>query len=152
MGYYISAEEGKVTIPAENLDEAYRRMCALNDNDSIKRGGMFGSDDERPAGLNYHPHRWFSWMDADYPSVCSNAKEIFEMLGFECSVGDDGSLTLNYYESKMGQESLFLAAVSPLCTKDSYFIWRGEDSESWKHQYGEEQVIEFVPDIRWVRQ
>lgn len=151
MGYYISITGGTVTIPKENVAKAYERMCALNDNDSIKRGGQWGGDFDknsaRPEGLNYHPARWFSWMDANYPETCADAKAILDMLGFESLYNED--LVIFGYDSKAGQEDLFLEAISDLCTPDSHLIWRGEDGEMWKQEFGGPTVITKSAVITW---
>ena len=154
MGYYVSITEGEVTIPKENLEEAYKRMCALNDNDAIKRGGQWGgelsSESPRPEGMNYHPARWFSWMDANYPETCSDAQTILSSLGFELEYGDDESLVIVRYDNKTGQEDLFLEAISDLCTKDSYLVWRGEDGDSWRQEFGNSKMVTKSPVITWV--
>lgn len=152
MGYYIRIAEGTVTIPKENVEEAYRRMCALNDNDSLKRGGQWGGDVDkdspRPAGLNYHPAKWFSWMDPDYPNKCADAKTILDQLGFESLYNED--IVIFGYDNKAGQEDLFLRAISDLCTKDSYLVWHGEDGEMWKEFFGGPTVETMKGVITWV--
>lgn len=153
MGYWVNITEGTVTIPKANLEEAYKRMCALNDNDAIKRGGQWGgevsSDSPRPEGMNYHPARWFSWMDADYPSTCADAKAILRELGFELE-DRDGDICIFGYDSKVGQEELFLDAISDLCTKDSFLVWRGEDGAMWRQEFGSKEMVVKTPVINWV--
>lgn len=153
MGYYVSITEGEVTIPKANLEEAYKRMCALNDNDAVKRGGQWGgeisSDSPRPEGMSYHPARWFSWMDANYPETCSDAKAILRELGFELE-DRDGDLFIFGYDSKVGQEELFLDAISDLCTKDSFLVWRGEDGAMWRQEFGNKEMVVKTPVIKWV--
>ena len=152
MGYYIRITEGTVTIPKKNIADAYQRMCALNNDDSIKRGGQWGGalskEDPRPAGLNYHPARWFSWMDANYPETCPTAKSILDSLGFE-SYEDDEGLTIFGYDSKAGQEDIFMASISDLCAKGSYFTWSGEDGEMWREEFGGPAVITKSAVIHW---
>ena len=154
MGYWVNIIEGAVTIPKANLEEAYKRMCALNDNDAIKRGGQWGgevsSESPRPEGMNYHPARWFSWMDANYPETCSDAQTILSSLGFELEYGDDESLVIVRYDNKTGQEDLFLEAISDLCTTDSYLVWRGEDGDSWRQEFGNSKMVTKSPVITWV--
>ena len=54
MGYYINTEEVRFFLPKSNFDEAYKRMCSLNDMDHLKQGGSFGGNDDarsdRPQG------------------------------------------------------------------------------------------------------
>lgn len=153
MGYWVNIIEGEVTIPKANLEEAYKRMCALNDNDAVKRGGQWGgevsSESPRPEGMNYHPARWFSWMDANYPETCSDAKAILRELGFELE-DRDGDLFIFGYDSKVGQEELFLDAISDLCTKDSFLVWRGEDGAMWRQEFGTKEMVVKTPVINWV--
>lgn len=154
MGYYVSIYEGSATLPADKLDEAYKLMCALNDNDEIKRGGSWGGetdkDSARPEGLNYHPHRWFSWMDANYPETCPDAFTILQQLGFEMERTEDGSIIIGGYDNKTGQEDLFLNAICPLLTKDSFFVWRGEDGDTWRDEFGGATTVTKTPRIEWV--
>lgn len=62
MGYYVTMY-GELWLPFANKDEAYRRMCALNDHDELKRGSRSGGENDgnspRPQGMDYHPGRWF---------------------------------------------------------------------------------------------
>lgn len=124
MGYYVTTQDVSFTIPADKLDDCYRALCALNDlPDSHKRGGSWSEGQQRQA--------WFSWMEPNYPETCKNAQEVFEELGFDCEVSPDGSLSLNYYDNKTGQEDLFLEAAAPFAMEGSYIEWRGEDGEQW---------------------
>ena len=71
MGYYVQIVESNARIPAANLKAAYEKMCALNvTHDHAKRGGSY-SDGKQTA-------KWFSWMDANYPETCKDAKEVLE--------------------------------------------------------------------------
>lgn len=140
MGYYVCTTGGSFTVPAENLDAAYAAVCALNDRDDLKGGGSWGGDHDakspRPEGLSSHPSRWFSWMPANYPSKCRTLLDVFEELGFVCDEDLD-ALRIECYDSKIGQEELFLAAIAPFCDRDSFFEWRGEDGAQWRHTIGD---------------
>lgn len=145
MGYYISTVEVDFFLSKVNFDDAYKAMCALNDRDDLKRGGSFGGGDDarsnRPAGLNYHPHKWFSWLDANYPDKCKTAPEILQQLGFELSYDADGNIVYLSYDNKAGQEDLFLEAIAPFVKRNSYIIWRGEDGEHWKQIFVDNRTI-----------
>ena len=141
MGYYINIDESTLTIPKANLAEAYERMCALNDRDDLKRGGAMPRDEMDAAArkaLGYHPDKWFSWMAPDYPAKCDDAASILEMLGFHVETTTDGDLRILFYDSKAGQEDLFLTVISDLATGS--ITWRGEEGEVWRETYGEEAV------------
>jgi len=156
MGYYVSITDSTFTIAPENLDEAFRRLCALNDDDNLKTGGRYGpptncnKNDPRPAGAEFHPARWFSWMDANYPTKCETACDVLMMLGFECEFLDDGSLIIVSYDNKTGQEQLFLETLSNLAT--GYIAWQGEDSSEWKDEYGDIKVVHFFGHTVWEQQ
>lgn len=138
MGYYVYGV-GSITIDHDKVDDAYKALCKLNERDDLKRGGSWGgsgstADHSRPEGLSYHPARWFSWMDADYPSKCKDLIQILEMLGFEVEVDITTNSCTRYdlrYNQKMGQEELFLQALAPYLT-DGYIEWKGEDDSMWK--------------------
>lgn len=155
MGYNVTGN-GNIVIPKENLDEAYKVLCALNDRDDLKNGGSWGgggidASSPRPAGMNYHPAKWFSWMHANYPEVCPTTQSIFEQLDFWCHVNDAGDLVISGYDNKTGAEDIFLAAVSHLMTKGSYMEWVGEDGAQWRNEFGGKEVKNFSAVIQWVR-
>jgi hypothetical protein len=137
MGYFVKIAESTYHIPASNVDEAYNRFVKLNDDDSIKRGGGghnkwdVGMDDPRPNGLPFHPAKWFSWMDYDYPSECKNAAEVLIALGFEVMTGEDGEgIFITGYDNKSGQEDIFLDSIFDLSRGS--IAWIGEDDAIWE--------------------
>lgn len=135
MGYYILLEDSDFTIKAEHLGEAYKRMCDLNLQDDLKRGGGGPAEkDGVSTTIEGTPNKWFSWMKSDYPSHYKTADEIFQALGFETETTQDGSLILRYYDNKSGNEEVFTNAVSNLATGS--LVWRGEDGERWKEVAG----------------
>jgi len=83
MGYYVRLEESTAVLPKKHQAEAYRRMCALNDNDERKQGGSWSDGQEE---------KWFSWMDPNYPDTCADAKAILADLGFWFDENEDGDL------------------------------------------------------------
>ena len=140
MGYNVSIEESTFQIPVENLDAAYKAMCELNYTvpNSQKRGGSHPGKDKAPE---YGPHKccWFSWMDWNYDEKCKNAEEVLREVGFYSYISENGNLHIEGYDSKTGQEDLFLKAISTL--SKGYIIWKGEDDEVWGETYGGEKVI-----------
>lgn len=136
MGYYVEITGSDFRLPKDKLDEAYELMCALNERDDLKHGGMWGGggtdgDSHRPAGQSFHPAKWFSWMPADYPSKCKDAADIFRELGFEIEQDGDGIKVIGY-DNKIGQEHLFFEAIGHLVEEGSYITWRGEDNDIWR--------------------
>ena len=136
MGYYVRIKSSTARIPAENLQRAYDKMCALNvTHDSKKRGGSW-SGGKQDA-------KWFSWMDANYPETCKDAKAVLEQLGFDCSYDKNGDLLIEGYDNKMGQEDLFLASIG---TETIGTInWFGEDGETWTTDFLGDLVIDAQP-------
>lgn len=140
MGYYVNIVESTFKIPAENLQEAYDRMCKLNFTvkNTDKRGGSWPGKDKAPE---YGPDKssWFSWMDWNYHETCKDAKSVLGAVGFETEYDDNGNLLITYYDSKTGQEDLFLESISGIST--GYIVWKGEEGELWGETYGGEKVI-----------
>lgn len=140
MGYYVSIEDSTFTIPVENLDAAYEKMCQLNFTvpNRQKGGGSYPGKDKAP-NLGPNEHSWFSWMDWNYHQTCSDVSKILNNLGFDTDYDDAGNLLIVGYDSKTGQEDLFLKAISPLAK--GYIVWKGEQGEVWGETYGGDQVI-----------
>ena len=122
MGYNVSLDRSTAVIKKENLQEAYKLMCDLNKDDSLKGGGSYGPGSKREY--------WFSWMDANYPDKCKTAEEVLEELGFGCNTDEEGNLLIEYYDNKTGQEDLFFKAMGHLV--EGEMEWRGEDGAVWK--------------------
>lgn len=139
MGYFVDGH-GHITIRKADEVHAYKAMIDLNQRDDLKEGGSWGGEHDsrspRPKGLNHHPGKWFSWLHADYPSVCPDFLSVLEHLGFEvgAKVEQNDSTTYPlYYSSKIGQEELFIEAISPWITGE--IEWSGEDGNRWKHVF-----------------
>jgi hypothetical protein len=121
MGYYVTLMDSDFVIP-----ETPEVLAAIKDMDvrfdALKRGGS--STDGK---------RWFSWMPE--LSTFEYVRDVFETLGFETR-GDtddtDDSFGLSGYDSKTGQEDLFLAVVAPFVKNGSYTSWRGEDGAMYR--------------------
>jgi hypothetical protein len=144
MGYYVSIEQSTFKIPAENLQSAYDAMCQLNFTvpNSQKRGGSWSSGGiSKDNAPEYGPYKasWFSWMSWNYHETCEDANQILKELGFETEYNENGDLLITGYDSKTGQEELFLKSISSLAT--GYIVWQGEEGEVWGETYGGEEVI-----------
>ena len=139
MGYYVRLEDSTAVLPKKHQAEAYRRMCALNDRDEYKRGGSVGPDGEE---------KWFAWMDPNYPDTCADAKAILTELGFWFSDKSE-DLVFEEYDSKSGQENLFIFRIADLMT--GYMEWSGEDGARWRWEFGPDGVKELFPKpVEWV--
>lgn len=138
MGYYMNIISSDVSIPKENLDEAYKRMCALNFVPGIKVGRYPRKENQSEP----NPNSWFAWMDWNYHETCKNAKEILQALRFDVEYNQNGDLEICSFSDKCGNENLFLAAIADLMsgtmvmTKASLAsLWAGEEWERWKSEY-----------------
>lgn len=133
MGYFIEIEYSDAYIPKENLEIAYQKMCELNvTHHDVKRGRWYLDGKELS--------RSFSWMDENYPDTCKDAKEILEMLGFHTDYNTKGDLCITYYDNKMGQEDLFLEAITPYTY--GTIRWWGEDNKSWTNEFQKIKVVD----------
>lgn len=154
MGYYVTIEKTNFTINKDKFDDCYKAMCKLNERDDLKNGGSWGgekisSDDPRPEGLNYHPAKWFSWMDPNYPEKCKTFVEILEELGFTdlWFHPTNGDLIGLSYDNKTGNELDFFNVIAPFVEPNSYINWRGEDGEQWQWFFDGEKLIHKFAEI-----
>lgn len=140
MGYFVRTLGINFRIKPENLAKAYDVMCKLNFDNSLKRAGSFSHNRDQ-NGTEPNPYIWFSWMEWNYHELCSDAEEIFNMLGFETEMetapGLEG-LYLTNYDNKSGQEDVFLNAVSHLVEPGGFIDWLGEDGDKRTDHYGDE--------------
>lgn len=123
MGYNVCIVESDVVIPAVHLERVFKIFQFINrpEFNELKNGGGYDG-----AKKTY----WYSWMN-DQES-CKNAREVIELLGFSVEESDDG-LAITGYDSKMGQEDLFLGVIGHLITGE--IQWVGEDGETWYDVY-----------------
>jgi hypothetical protein len=125
MGYNVSIEQGTIRIPIVHMDRVYAAMCELNNLPAeTKNGGMWTGGEQEDA--------WFSWMPANYPEVLHTAEQILNELGFQDLFTDQDDLILHSYDSKIGQERLFIASIAPWIKPDSVLYWLGEDGRRWR--------------------
>ena len=142
MGYYVNTEDINIIVPKDLLEPAYKAVLAMNEDNSLKRGG---------GGMGTERKFWFSWMPEDL-STLADLKEVLENLGFEgTDYNEAGDLVLGYYNSKTGQEDLFLDRIAPFVQEGSYAIWKGEDNSFWKWEFtdGKMLVIPGEMEIIW---
>lgn len=124
MGYYVQTNEVDFFIPATKIPDAFQTLRDLNDPkfDELKHGGSW-SGGKRIAA-------WYSWMNGDWHITCKSVKDIFELLGFEGCTEDGLGFRLGNYDSKTGQQELFLAAVAKYAMPGK-IEWQGEDGSRW---------------------
>ena len=159
MGYYVTLESSNCYLTAEHKEEAYKRLCELNNHNDFKRGGSFGAveptasvgTEDRPAPPHNAPRedRWFSWCEWNYQEICKDAEAILQMIGFETDASN-GDIHIYSYDSKTGQEDLFLATICDLLIGE--MEWRGEDGNQWMFRYGGEKPQRFYAQTTWIEE
>jgi hypothetical protein len=154
MGYYTRITESDIFISKDDFEYCYEAMCKLNDRDDLKSGGSWGAgisaDQPRPEGLSYHPGKWFSWMDADYPDKCKTMEDVLYNLGFEnIKYDENGNLIDIWYDNKTGAEDVFLQAIAPYVKAGSYLNWQGEDGTNYQYFFNGKEIVEKAGVITW---
>jgi len=127
MGYYVDLTDAWAILPASNYDEAYKRLCELNKRDDLKSGGSWSGGKQTSV--------WFSWMSADYPDHHKDARSILEAVGYETADRPDG-FALTHYNDKTGCEDVFVWAIADLFEENNYMVWRGEENEQYRWEFG----------------
>lgn len=137
MGYYITltSSDWEIKESPEAL-EAIREMPKKFH--AIKRGGSSNGE------------KWFSWMNDTDIENAESVESVFQQLGFDTHTNEDAkTFTLEGYNSKTGQEDLFLAVLAPF-TKDGSFIeWEGEDSSLWRYRVNNGRMFVDEAQINW---
>jgi hypothetical protein len=146
MGFYVRIEESTFNIPNFNLDKAYKAMCDLNKDNSKKRGG-YGNIIELQKSTEYSDSFWFAFMLPDYPNHYADAAAIFIALGFEITL-DESGLHIIGFDSKSGQEDLFLEAVAPYA--NGLIVWRSEDGEVWRNVFSDNKLLTQPSELTFV--
>jgi len=152
MGYYTRITEADIFVSKDDFEYCYEAMCKLNDRDDLKTGGSWGAgiSETRPEGMNYHPNRWFSWMDANYPETCKNMQAILYALGFEDIKFDaDGNMISLWYDNKTGAEDLFLQVIAPYVKAGGYLNWQGEDGSHYQYSFNGKEMTMKSGVISW---
>lgn len=159
MGYYVDIEECEFFLAKQDFEKAYKACVALNDRDDLKSGGGGGFTlpngekmkwgDPRPEGMNYHPMKWFSWMEPDYPETLKTFPEILIQLGFDISYDEAGNIYGLSYNSKIGDEALFLEAIAPFVKSGSYINWIGEDHTMWRNEFNGGKMTTKTARVVW---
>lgn len=116
MGYYIEDINGEITIPKDKHERALKRFKALAEYPQIKSGGSFSG-----GGCK---DKWFSWMKNEVFET-GTLSDIIEEMGFlDVETQENGDLCFSGYDTKQGQERLFIGALHGIATGKITF--RGE--------------------------
>lgn len=135
MGYYIDLADSdwEITESPESLATVREMPVKYH---AIKRGGSSNGE------------KWFSWMNDTDIETAETVETVFNQLGFETEKVD-GGFRLTAYNSKTGQEDLFLAVMAPFTKNGSYIEWRGEDGAQWKHEVRDGRMFISDCEIVW---
>jgi len=126
MGYYVEGN-GYLVVKKENLAAAHEALMMLQDAPSeSKQGGAWAPGTGKTAS-------WYSWMPEDLRTL-PDTQSVFETLGFEIEVSDNGDIVIGHYDSKIGQEEVFFAAAAPFI-EDGEYEWIGEDGAFWTWEF-----------------
>jgi hypothetical protein len=135
MGYYIDLTEAEWEISESPEALATIREMPTKYH-AIKRGGSSNGE------------KWFSWMNDTEIETTDTVENVFNQLGFETDKVD-GGFQLTAYNSKTGQEDLFLAVMAPFTKDGSYVEWRGEDGALWRYEIRDGRMFRVECDIVW---
>lgn len=135
MGYYIDLTdaEWEITESPESLATVREMPTKYH---AIKRGGSSNGE------------KWFSWMNDTDIENAETVEKVFNQLGFDTETVD-GGFKLTGYNSKTGQEDLFLAVMAPFTKNGSYIEWRGEDGALWAYHIKDGRMLRLESEIQW---
>ena len=137
MGYYVRIEEADWEI--KETPEALATIREMPKKfHHLKRGGSSSGE------------KWFSWMNDTEIETTETVENVFKQLGFETE-STDGGFRLIGYDSKTGQEDLFLAVMAPYTVSGSSIEWVGEDNAMWRNHVSEGKMFVDEATISWTR-
>lgn len=135
MGYYVKIDGVEWTInETPKALETIREMPTKYH--SIKRGGSSNGE------------KWFSWIGNEDIENAESVEAVFKRLGFETQSEDDGFQIIGY-DSKTGQEDLFLGVMAPFTAAGSYMNWIGEDGAQFRFEIRDGVMWKAEAQIKW---
>lgn len=152
MGYYITLKDSSVAIPMEHAEAALEAIHRLQEtHDHEKRGGSWS------GGKN--TKKWFSWMPADLREI-TTLKDMLMTIGFEVAYNSpQDQLNITGYDSKTGQEDLFIWALVPYIVHQDVearenkvpatMEWLGEDGATYLWKFEDNKFIVSYSTVEW---
>lgn len=135
MGYYVRIES--VDWEIKETPEALATIREMPTKfHHLKRGGSSSGE------------KWFSWMNDTEIETTETVQNVFDQLGFETQKTEDGFQLLGY-DSKTGQEDLFLAVMAPYTVSGSSIEWVGEDNALWRYHVSEGKMFVDEATVTW---
>lgn len=137
MGYYVELHSSDWEIEDNPRSlQAIRSMPKKYH--AIKRGGSSNGD------------KWFSWMNDSDIENAKSVESVFNKLGFETEPGTKpNTFRLIGYNSKTGQEDLFIGVMAPWTAEGSSMEWTGEDGERWRYYIENSRMYTQAATITW---
>jgi len=135
MGYHATGR-GVISIPSIYRKKLSLKVRMMLNNTEAMRGGSWSN------GIK--TDHWYAWVDSkSLISACkeNNLEKIFGCWGFDC-VNTEEDIYQVFYDSKSGQESLFLKEISPFVV-NGIIEWVGEDGSKWKNVFKQGQMKVF---------
>lgn len=140
MGYYVDMTEAEWELPEDPaLLQILKEMPVKYK--SIQSGGSWGP--------NGQEEKWFSWTNDKEFEVATSCKSIAETFCFDTRTITEDKFELSSYNTKNGQQELFLAVTAPWVTEGSYTQWRGEDGEEWRWVAKNGKLHYQEAEVRW---
>jgi hypothetical protein len=152
MGYYITLKDSSVAIPMEHAEAALEAIHKLGEtHDHLKRGGAWSNGEKTK--------KWFSWMPADLREI-TTLKDMLETIGFEVAYNSpQDQLNITGYDSKTGQEDLFIWALTPYIVHQDIdarndgvmpeMEWLGEDGATYLWKFTDKKFIRSYSTVEW---
>ena len=133
MGYEVECD-GRVTISKDRIKGAVEALLEL-EKTGDKSGGSWNSSGKVASWFSWMSETWYGELDPeDTPEgQISAVAGVFQELGFDTVVDDEGTLNILWYSSKAGDEAQFLAAIAPFAEGEQF--WRGEDGSEWAYEF-----------------
>lgn len=135
MGYYIRLDDADWEIKETPEALATIREMPVKYH-AIKRGGSSNGE------------KWFSWMNDTEIENAESVEIVFNHLGFETEK-TDGGFKLVGYDSKTGQEDLFLGVIAPYSVEGSYVEFIGEDDAHYRYEVNDGKMYTLSAEIKW---
>jgi len=135
MGYYIRLDDADWEVKETPEALATIREMPVKYH-GIKRGGSSNGE------------KWFSWMNDTEIENAVNVETVFQQLGFETE-STDGGFKLIGYDSKTGQEDLFLGVIAPYSVQGSYVEFIGEDDAHYRYEVNNGKMYTMSAEIKW---
>lgn len=140
MGYYVNIDDADFCVPTENLDAAMNALRELDKRGELKNRTYFADGSEAPSH--------FSWMPKDWAETTTSLREFLALARFECGEDEDGVYIFGF-NSKAGDERLFLNAIAPFVRDGSYIIWLGENGEKYRDRFADGKMLSSDARIVW---